>query len=194
MTFYHLSQDENYKEVEYEQGTDWETIKCKINSGHQRAGKRLGQLRINIRSKKIADFLWTFLGEIIISDEVLKVFKENHITGFEVKPVEVCNVNVSQHYWELEIKGSGGEADLSSGIFLKKECSCCHLKRYSAFENGIIVKTENWDGSDIFTMTGYSGYVLISEKLKKIIENGNFKGLQMVPSETLRWPEGVVKP
>jgi hypothetical protein len=65
---------------------------------------------------------------------------------------------------------------------------------YSAYENGIIVDSNNWDGSDIFTVTGYNRYILITERLKKIIEDNKLTGAQIIPVRELIWPKGVIKP
>ena len=124
----------------------------------------------------------------------LVIFKENNITGYKTKPVEICNNQLPYKLWEFIVTGNGGEAHKDSGIYLKEKCDYCDLKIYSAFENGIIVDENNWDGSDIFTVTGYSRYYLITEKVKDLIIKHKLKGVILTPSHELKWPEGVIKP
>jgi hypothetical protein len=194
MEFYKLDKDFKYKDVEYAKGTDWEGIICSKYKGHQRAGQRIGNLRINIKSKKRSDFLTTFLSEWIITDKVASIFQENTIKGYELQPVEISNETLSYGLWELVVTGSGGDAHPDSGIHLKSRCKYCNHEVYSAFENGIIVDSNNWDGSDIFIVTGYKRYILITERLKKIIEDNKLTGAQIIPARELIWPKGVIKP
>jgi len=192
--FYEMQHDDIYIDVKYETGTDWEGIVCPVNEGHQRAGNRIGPLRINIIDKRISDFYTTFLSEWIISDIVTSIFNKNKFTGYVVKPVIISNLQLPYRLWEFIICGKGGDADPASGIYLKYECKYCNHRRYSAFENGIIVDENNWDGSDFFTVNGYSRYILVTERVKVAIEENKLTGVKFVPSYALRWPEGVIKP
>lgn len=194
MFFYKLCKDYSYKDVKYAEGTNWEAIVCPNDKGHQRSGNRIGQLRIEIRDKKLSDFLTTFLSEWIVTDAVADILKQNGVSGYKLKPVEVCNMELPCKLWEFIVTGVGGDAHSNSGIYLKHQCKYCKHKRYSAFENGIIVDEENWDGSDIFTVTGYPRYLLVTEKVKSIIESNRFTGVLFTASHELKWPEGVVKP
>jgi len=194
MIFYDLGKDYKYKDVEHAKGTDWEGIICPVNKGHQRAGNRIGPLRINIKSKKLSDFLTTFLSDWIITDKVSEIFKSTGITGYELRSVIVCNMNLPFSLWELIVTGKGGDAHPDSGIYIKKYCEYCNFKRYSAYENGIIVDENNWDGKDILTVTGYPGHVLVTERVRNIIEENKLTGVLFTPSNELKWPEGVIKP
>lgn len=194
MIFYVMVCDDSYQDVELAAGTDWQGIKCPVNDDHQRAGERIGDLRINIKTKKVGDFMSTFFTEWIINDKVIEIFKANNITGFETKPVEVCNKELPYRFWELIVTGNGGNAHLDSGIYLKWKCQYCNLIRYSAYENGIIVDLDNWDKSDIFTVTGYPRHVLVTEKVKRLIEEHKLTGVLFTPSHELVWPDYVVKP
>lgn len=192
--FYVMNYDLKFKDVDYAKGTQWEKITCPANDGHQRAGNRIGPLRIDIVSRKVGDFINTFLSEWLISDKVAVLFKDNGFTGYELKPATVCNIQLPYNLWEFVVTGKGGDADPASGIYLKKECTYCNHKRYSAYENGIVVNEDNWDGSDIFTVTGYSGLILVTERVKEVVEENKLTGVEFIPSHELIWPESVIKP
>ena len=191
--FYDISHDDKYNEVEYIEGTKWESIKCPKYPGHQRNGDRIGNLKVKLAGKKYGDFLWTFL-DWIITEEVVKIFRDNKISGYKLKPVEITNRKLPYKLNELIVTGKGGDAHADSGICLKGKCDYCSLKYYSAFENGIIVNENNWDGSDLFTVTGYPGYNLITEKVKDLIVEHKLTGVIITPAHELKWPEGVIKP
>jgi len=193
MLFYVLKRDDKNKWIDYDKSTDWESIKCPKYDGHQRAGKRIGQLKVNINSTKALDFYWTFLGECVINDKVANILHDNKITGFELQEVGICNSYLPYKLWELCVTGNGGDAHEYSGIFLKSKCEFCGYETYSSYENGIIVDENNWDKSDIFTITGYSRRILVTEKVKKLIEKNNLTGVTIMPSHELKWLEGVIK-
>jgi hypothetical protein len=194
MVFYIIDYNYKYKEIELAEGTEWVGIKCPVYDGHQRAGDRIGDLKINLNTEKATDFMQTFFTEWILNDRAVEILRDNNITGFETRPVEVCNKELSYHFWELIVKGNGGEAHPDSGIYLKEECPYCNLKVYSAYENGIIINVDNWDKSDIFTITGYPGRVIVTEKVKILVEENRLTGMQFIPSHELVWSEYVVKP
>ena len=194
MVFYELCKDFKYKDVKYAKGTDWEGIVCPKYKSHQRPSDRIGELRIDITTKKISDFLTTFLSEWIVSDKVVDIFTNSNVTGYELKAVKIRNMELPYNLWEFIVTGKGGDAHPDSGIYLKKECKHCNMKIYSAYENGIIVNESNWEGKDIFTVTGYPRYILVTEKVKDIVEKNKLTGALFVPSHELKWPEGVIKP
>lgn len=194
MEFYDLSKDYRIKWIEYGDNTDWESIKCPKFKGHQRAGNRIGDLEIEIPRKKIYDFMWTFLSECIITDRVHKLFSKHKFTGYEVRAVKVCNMKSEMPFWEFIVTGSGGEAHPDSGIYLKEYCEYCGDKTYSAYENGITVDESRWDGSDFFTVVGYSRHILVTPRVKDLIVKKKLKNVKFTLSTKLEWPECVIKP
>lgn len=194
MLFYEMIKNENYRDVHYAKSTDWFGIKCPEYEEHQRSGKRIGELKIDIKTKKVGDFMSTFLSEWIISNKAYNIFLKNSIKGYEVKPIKISSNELSNTFWEFRVTGSGGDANPDSGIYLKMECQYCGLKKYSAYENGIIIDETRWDGSDIFTITGYERIILVTEKVKSVIEKNGLKGVKFIPSHELEWPKGVIKP
>ena len=199
MIFYDIS----YKEklcLDMDLGNDWESISCPEDEGHRRAGRRITDLNIQVRSRKIVDFSWTMMSDVVITDRALHVLRNNRLTGFEVKPAIITS---SRHrmdrqrlpkFWELIVIGQAGHANPDSGIYLKWKCEACGLVRYSAYENGIIVDEKNWDGSDFSYVVGYPKHILVTERTKNIIESNHLTNVVFTPSNKLKWPELVIKP
>ncbi|MBI4671690.1 MAG: hypothetical protein HY741_08500 [Chloroflexi bacterium] len=171
-----------------------ETLRCPVYPGHQRAGRRIGNLSIALPSEKISDFVWTWYSDCLITDKVLRVFHDAGLSGFTVSPVEVkpetedgMNIHNLPVLWELVVTGQGGNAHPQSGIHLICECPHCKMKVYSSFKNGIIVDEHSWDGSDFFTVTGYPNFRLVTERVKDLIVEHGLTNCALVPSQNLVW-------
>lgn len=183
-----------------EEGNDWEGIVCPKEPGHQRAGRRITDLHIDIMSKKVVDFSTTFLSDIVISDNALKILEAAGLTGFRVKPTHIhkypkgLDPSTVPKFWEFVAIGEGGLSHPESGIVLRHKCDACGLVRYSAYEHGIVVNEATYDGSDFFTVTEYPRHVLVTERAKKVIEGNGLTNVRFIESTKLVWPDGVIKP
>lgn len=219
--FYQLSDPDelrHYREGEYVYGrpewakqygfAEWAdsvklaSIQCPLYPDHQRAGERLTDLVILLPSPNIGDFVWTWYGDCLITDRVLKLFQEAGLTGFRVKPVTVERVRrlgkkalaKIPQLWELVITGKGGDARPESGIRIIYRCEACGLVEYSSFRDGIHVDEEQWDGSDFFTINGYPKLILVTERVKELIIGHRLTNCVLIPAEKLRWPETLMRP
>lgn len=190
MNFFELIHDEKYKRVWWSKGiTDFEQIICPEHKGHMRGGKRVGNLFVDIKSKKQADIYMTSYSEWLLSDKVVDVFRKYDITGYELKPVEVCNVELPYKLWEMVVTGWAGVAPEKSGIKLKPEecCQYCNKLRYTGLINPEYLIDENqWDGSDIFMVWPLPKFVFITEKVVNIINKEKLTGCLYIPLEELR--------
>lgn len=186
--------------VELSELNDWESITCPLFDGHQRAGRRITKLQVDIVAKQITDFSTTILPYFVISDHALKVLNSAKLTGFRVDPVIVCEIPNSMErdaipkLWELIATGDGGYASSASRITAKEKCDACGYTRYSAYEYGIEVDEGSYDGSDFFTVREYPSVLLVNEKSRKVIETAGLTGCTFVETSKLEWPKGVVKP
>ncbi len=189
MKFYNLDSEDKYY-AEPAEGTDWESITCSVHEDHRRAGKRIGDLRVDLPSSKVPHFIATILGDWIITDEVAKLFEGAGFTGYELKPVTVDKVRRGNkqevpQLWELIITGLGGDAHPKSGINLKYECSACGYSKYSGFTKGLYIDATQWDGSDFFYVWPLPKFVIVAERVKKYIESHKLKNCKFIPTEDL---------
>lgn len=188
--FYVLRRDDRYPDVWYSDNDAFDpfiSIKCPKYPGHQRGERDINvNLWIDIKKPMMGDFVSTVYSDWLITDRVVEIFKEHSLTGYELHPVKVCNKKLDFNLWELIITGKAGKAHPDSGIYVKEHCEYCGSTIYSPIKKGIgiIVDEAHWDESDFFTITEYYKYVLITEKVKKIIEENNLKGVRVAsPSE-----------
>lgn len=179
-----------------------ERISCSANPNHRRSGNRLAKLVVVLPSPRVGDFVWTWYSECLITERVLKLFREAGLTGFDVQPVRIERVkrvrkdkslSVPQLH-ELVAVGQGGEAHLDSGIRVFQTCDACGLKAYSSYTNGIVVNEKQWDGSDFFTVRGYPKFILVTERVKDLVVSQQLTNCVLIPSQELRWPDGSVRP
>ncbi len=200
MAFYKLQIDRAEKFVESSDGNDWEAVRCSANPDHQRAGRRVTVLKLDVVSSNAVDFSRTMLGDIVITNHALDVLRSAHLTGFTVERAAVCALpaltkdSASPTLWEFVVTGRGGPAHEGSGIVRLRQCDQCGLVEYSAFEAGIIVNEPTYDGSDFFVVAEYPNYILASERAKSVIEKNCLTNIEFIESGHLQWPEGVVKP
>jgi len=189
--FYELERDNKYPDVWYSESEEFKpfiTVKCPKYPGYQRGERDFNvNLWIDIKKPKLGDFVSTVYSDWLITDRVAGIFKAHNITGYRLQPVKVCNMKLDFNLWELIVTGSAGRAHPDSGLKLRLHCEYCGLTRYTPIKKriGIIVDEKQWDGSDIFTIVEYWKYVLVTEKVKRIIEENKLRGVKVVPTSEL---------
>lgn len=89
MAFYELQVSRERKFVEGASRNDWESIVCPKSVGHQRAGKRLTALYLDVLSSDVVDFSRTMLSDVVITQHALNAFRKAGLTGFDVRPTRI---------------------------------------------------------------------------------------------------------
>ncbi len=175
---------------------------CPVNPDHRRLVERAMDLHIILPSPRVGDFVWTWYSDCLITDRVLQLFRQAGLTGFKIRPVVVEKVKrlgkkrleAIPTLWELAVAGKGGNARPESGIRVIYRCEACSFVDYSSYQNGILVDEAQWDGSDFFTVNGYPRHILVTERVKDLIIAHRLTNCVLIPSEALRWPEGMLRP
>jgi len=193
--FFELEKDHKYPEVWYNDNEEYDpfvTVICPQHAGHQRGRRDFNiSLWIDIKKPKLGDFISTVYSDWLITDRVAEIFSSYKLSGYRLQSVKVCNKKLDFNLWELVITSSVGKAHRDAGIKLKDYCEYCGAVKYTPIKKGvgIIVDEENWDGSDFFTITEYWKYVLVTERVKKIIVENNLKGVVLVKLNEIGWDE-----
>jgi len=175
---------------------DTERVRCPINDGHQRGGKRLNNLSIALPGSSVDDFVWTWCSECLLTDRVLELFKASGFTGFEVKPVKArfryAN-EVPPRLWELVVTGWAGMAPAESGIKLIEDCPACGHKVYSAWTNPEkLIAHSQWDGSDFFMVWPIPNYVFVTERVAQTVRDNGLSGAVLKSPGELMFPRRVI--
>ena len=186
---------ETYRDADTVDEVDYEQVTCPLGPKHMRAGKRIGNLNLELPTPHLSDFVWTVMSECVITDRVFQLFRSAGFTGFQVRDATIAKVKrlrkgsqvVLPRVWELLVTGAGGDAHPDSGIRRLYVCSGCGLQRYSSFRNGIVVESSHWGGSDFFTVNGYPRFILITERVKDTIIRNKLTNCAIFRSQDLRW-------
>src|SRR5438132_290448 len=119
------------------------------------------------------------MSECVVTDTVARLMTQEKLTGFRLRDAFIVtsgrsimkNANSLPKVWELEVQGKGGDADPESGIRLLHVCPECGYTAYSSFQRGIIVDESQWDRTDLFTVNGYRRHIIITERVKGMLED-----------------------
>lgn len=136
--------------------------------------------------KEFDNFL-TFGFTAVIHKSVVKIFKAEKLTGWRSDPVSIKIkkgvVNSDYEYWIILGK---------CGPLIAGEIGCEYLKiadnhsAKSTYRLGLNFDIKSWDGSDFFMSTDKSGYLLMTERAKKVIELIESKNVKILPLEELK--------
>jgi hypothetical protein len=192
--FWFLSLPEKTEKLaEWDHDMDYEgTIRCPVNSGHQRPGPRRGNLSVVLPPGEVHDFVWTSIGECLVQSEVLELFRSAGITGFEAQTVAARFRGEASKavpkLVEIVVTGWAGKAPPESGVHLieAESCQACGLLVYSAFTNAsVLIDANQWDGSDIFMVWPLPRYIFVTDRVANLIHEHELTGLLLRPLEEL---------
>lgn len=191
--FYELRAPENIPErklAKWSDSVNLEQIICPKTKGHYRSsGKRITELSI-ILPKNNDDIIWTWYNECLLTDKVVKLLQKNNITGYKLSKVIIDKAktkeDIKKKLYELAVIGKGGNIHPSSGYKIIKVYPCCGLEDFQHFTNGLIVNEEQWDKSDIFKVEEYPKFIIITEKVKRVLIENNVSGCEIIPVEKLK--------
>jgi hypothetical protein len=176
------------------------TVNCPLEEGHRRAGKRLTDLSITVPiSADKDDFVWTWYSEALVRDHVLHQFRAQGLSGFQVKPVQARFKNFNEgpppRLSELVVVGWAGMALAESGIKTIARCDACGHTVYSSFTNAEkLIDESQWDGSDFFIVWPLPRYILVTERVVRLIRDNHMTGVVVRPIRDLRCATNALTP
>lgn len=205
--------------AEWDKDTDLEGITCPVTRSHMRPGKRTPDLGVILTSTDLTDLIWTWHSECLIQDHVLRLFREEGLTGFEVRPVRVgvkrrapvpepddVNPGLTPAeaawihlpvLWEVVVTGWAGVAPPESGVKLSQNRSCpvCgYLVYRGADDPSLLIDESQWDGSDFFIVWPYPGFVFVTDRAAEVIRKHKLTGVRLIPPEDLDLSGGTITP
>ena len=122
----------------------------------------------------------------VVSLKLLKLLSENEISGFLQNEIEctgwydkngkLLDKNCSK-YKELIVTGRAGYLKNRNGKEIPK-CPRCGAKNIlkAKKEKGFIID-EGWDGSDMFYFKNWIGVIIVTEKVKQLLEKNKMKNV-----------------
>ncbi len=125
---------------------------------------------------------------LIVSDKLLNIWEDNKITGFNSYPIKIFTKNGAEilkndaHYYNIKITGKCQLDFKAMGIEILEECKTCGAVIFNkeVWEFGTpIVKTNSWDGSDLFVADQFESAPLCTLTIIKLIEKYNIINFSM---------------
>lgn len=151
--------------------------------------KRLSDLKVYFKGEKVADY-YTVSNYSIVSGEFQRLLIDAGITGFILKDIIVegwhdlkgNNLDIAfDKLKEIKVTGRCGFLRHRDGRIVEK-CIKCGAKNYKKQDevNGLSVNLDEWDKSDMFQFRNWEGMIIVTEKVKQIIEKNNFKNINFL--------------
>ncbi len=186
--------DENYVRVYEAEGNSKNIKEYAICSGCKNPyGKRIKKnYKVYAVGKKEGDFYKAIICQIVSRSLLAELQKEN-VTGFEVMDM-ICTKWVDHRgnpiagkdfskYKELLITGRTGLLKDINGNVLKMDCEVCGRLQIGGEGSldeaeGLMVDENEWDGSDMFYFKNWEGNLIVTERVKTIIEKGKFRNIE----------------
>lgn len=158
-----------------------ESIKCPLDPGHQRPGKRLTELYVAApEGSRNLGFLWTWPSELLVHESLLAAFEELEFSGYETRPAHVTfgdGRTYNTAFRELVVTGWGGIAPPESGIRRTFRCPACHHSIYSCFTHPArLINVQNLNGLDFFMVWPLPRYIFISNRVAQEFRNRRWSG------------------
>jgi hypothetical protein len=168
-------------------GVVYNLERCSVDPNHTspKPGPK-EHLSVIFRTSKPKDFVWTWGGELLCTEELVRTFEENGITGFTTRPVKTQLRSAKKgpipNYRELITTGWAGLASRDSGLELLKFCEGCKKSEYRIADPSRLIDEAAWDGSDIFMVWPLPKFRFVSERTVDLIRSKKITGVAIVPA------------
>jgi len=175
-----------------------ELIYCEVKPGHQRSTNEIEKLSVELPQEALTlEMSWTWMSDCLIGRYVSSLLFSSGVTGFQTRPVEITvkGKPVDHDLEELVPIGWGGIAAQKSGVKLLESCPSCGYLRYSGVKNWTdLIDLSQWDGSDIFLVWPLPKYILITDKVRRILEANRIKEMTITPLSTMQPQDSELSP
>lgn len=191
--FYQLRDPQNLSDKKYAWWSDsvkLSRITCSKTKGHQRAGERITELTVKLPNNT-DNIIWTWYSDCLIDDFVRSLLVENNITGYKLGKVNIerdkrKGKKACTNLYELIVTGNAGNIHPTSGYKILEICEQCGVKKIQPFINGLIVNNDTWDHSDIFIVKEYPKFILVTEKVKDLLEKNEITSCVFIPTDQIK--------
>jgi hypothetical protein len=165
------------------------------------------EIELNYLGKNgFADFLWNSHGLPLFRDDLLQIWQDAGLTGFQTKPVSIVGwyghpdkslpENLPRYYRVFTVN----HVRLSEPPPKGKPCKSCGSIKYAFpesgvhFAKGMAVDASTWKGADVFGVLGYE-FLLCTHRAAEITLNAGYnKRIAFVKLDDWgRWDEFDIK-
>jgi hypothetical protein len=126
---------------------------------------------------------------LAFSDYLIKLFLKGGITGWEALPERVKVTWAGKGakpkipvYHEIRVMGRAGHISQYPEVVMQTGCPACGHRTWSVPKNVFQVKEDLWDGSNLFWIGQFPGY-LADEKFVEFVRVKRVRGFKFIPTE-----------
>lgn len=175
----------------------WEISLCP-KCGRHRHLKQIRNLRIEIHGSLLKDFVWLDSPEIVVNSSLMHFLRDSDLKGFSFTGVDVAAwwrtdpetgeiVNwlkreTAPHLFQMVVLGKGGSAMPKNKIRIQSVCDVCGVTVYEPLKGGLLVDEKQWDGSDVFVLSEFPGYVFITDRFLIYLKEKHVQGYTAIPA------------
>lgn len=132
---------------------------------------------MDIKTKPKADFLWSTLGSVLVSERIRNEFEQRQITGIQFAPVFMRKVgdklikypfdikHENESYYEMIITGYSKSPP---GAEIISKCEYCGRETFDRNKRIIKMNDDMWDGQDIFFLNT-TIWMIVTDRVQNIL-------------------------
>jgi hypothetical protein len=158
--------------------------------------KQINDLRIELFGDVLSDIVWTD-DDPLVTKTVASRLNSSNLKGFRLRPgnivswwwedkckkeiFNIINNKNSLELFQLDVFGFGGNI-LSRELHMAFQCADCHTTQYDPLKEGFQISIEQWDGSNIFKIKEFPGYMVIDQIFLDWLEKYNIRNYRAIPT------------
>jgi hypothetical protein len=174
----------------------YERVECSADPSHIFSEQKIGELWVELPSRTLSDFEWTWNSDIFVTPHAVDVLQKNNVTGFETRPLGKAVYKKRSRgepppLFELAVTGWGGMAARTAGVELVEFCPACRHRDYTIAEPSQLIDPSAWDGSDLFMVWPLPRYRFASNRLAEIIRSHPISGVRLIPANEIPMKRGT---
>jgi len=181
--FYILQVPSNYKrQYAYPYGEHILKPRCEV-CGRPPVVNRLISARVRFeRRVTVADFVHS-PPELLVTDKVKQVFERDQVNAnygeVEVR-IAKTQEELRSKLWHVCVGRAHASPEMN--IVAVNQCLTCGVASYSTWDNGVLIDESRWDGSDILRLYEDVVGILVTKKVRDIVEREGFTGVEFIPA------------
>lgn len=141
-------------------------------------GDEFQPIYLDIKTKPKADFLWSTLGSVLVSERIKNEFEHLQLTGIQFAPVTMRKVGDKLIKYPFEIKHENefyyemiitSYSKSPSGAEIITTCEYCGREAFDRNKRRIEMKQDMWNGQDVFFLNT-TIWIIVTDRVKKVLQ------------------------
>jgi hypothetical protein len=176
----------------------WQSSICPT-CGRSKFIRQVRDLSVELYGSLLLDFVWMDSPDILVRATLMELLRNSPLAGLAFRKVNIVAWwqtdpttqetidwlvgNPAPELFQLLVLGKGGSILPQNKPRIESACTVCGTLTYAPLEKGIFVDPSQWDGSDIFVMQEFPGYVLVTERFLHLLTAHQIQNYIAIPAE-----------